>query len=88
MAAFAAREQVMRVQIMLRFLAKLLRLLLNLGFLTLIFFGLCFVGVARRFAEGLEQTVDWYRDNAWWWEPIRSAEYREYYERQYGHQLR
>jgi len=40
------------------------------------------------FAEGLEQTVDWYRDNAWWWEPIRSAEYREYYERQYGQQLR
>ena len=26
-----------------------------------------------RFAEGLERTVDWYRDNAWWWEPIRSG---------------
>ncbi len=37
-----------------------------------------------RFAEGLEQTVAWYRENAWWWEPIRSGDYREYYERQYG----
>ena len=42
---------------------------------------------SRRFAEGLEQTVAWYRDNAWWWEPIRSGEYREYYERQYGRRL-
>jgi dTDP-glucose 4,6-dehydratase len=41
-----------------------------------------------RFDEGLERTVAWYRDNAWWWEPIRSGEYRAYYERQYGHALR
>jgi dTDP-glucose 4,6-dehydratase len=40
------------------------------------------------FEQGLEETVDWYRDNAWWWEPIRSVEYREYYERQYGQKLR
>jgi dTDP-glucose 4,6-dehydratase len=40
-----------------------------------------------RFADGLERTVQWYRDNAWWWEPIRSGEYREYYERQYGSAL-
>jgi dTDP-glucose 4,6-dehydratase len=39
------------------------------------------------FAEGLPQTVDWYRDNAWWWEPIRSGDYRAYYERQYGRPL-
>jgi dTDP-glucose 4,6-dehydratase len=41
-----------------------------------------------RFAEGLDRTVDWYRDNAWWWEPIRSGDYRAYYERQYGRSLR
>jgi len=39
------------------------------------------------FAEGLQQTVDWYRENTWWWEPIRSGDYREYYERQYGRAL-
>jgi dTDP-glucose 4,6-dehydratase len=37
-----------------------------------------------RFDQGLEETVAWYRDNAWWWEPIRSGDYREYYQRQYG----
>jgi dTDP-glucose 4,6-dehydratase len=40
-----------------------------------------------RFAEGLERTVEWYRENTWWWEPIRSGEYRAYYERQYGRAL-
>jgi dTDP-glucose 4,6-dehydratase len=40
-----------------------------------------------RFAEGLERTVSWYRDNPSWWEPIRSGDYRAYYERQYGKAL-
>jgi dTDP-glucose 4,6-dehydratase len=40
-----------------------------------------------RFAEGLERTVEWYRANDWWWAPIRSGEYREYYERHYGRPL-
>jgi dTDP-glucose 4,6-dehydratase len=39
------------------------------------------------FAEGLERTVQWYRDNEPWWEPIRSGEYRAYYEQQYGRAL-
>ncbi len=39
------------------------------------------------FADGLARTVDWYRDNNAWWEPIRSGEYREYYERHYGRAL-
>jgi dTDP-glucose 4,6-dehydratase len=39
------------------------------------------------FAEGLDATVAWYRENTWWWEPIRSGDYREYYERQYGTKL-
>jgi dTDP-glucose 4,6-dehydratase len=41
-----------------------------------------------RFDEGLASTVQWYRDNEWWWEPIRSGAYREYYEQQYGRALR
>jgi dTDP-glucose 4,6-dehydratase len=40
------------------------------------------------FAEGLERTVDWYRDNTWWWEAIRSGAYREYYEQHYGRALK
>jgi len=39
------------------------------------------------FRDGLGQTVDWYRENTWWWEPIRSGSYRAYYERQYGRAL-
>jgi dTDP-glucose 4,6-dehydratase len=40
-----------------------------------------------RFDDGLARTVDWYRDNAWWWEPIRSGDYLHYYQRQYGRSL-
>jgi dTDP-glucose 4,6-dehydratase len=40
-----------------------------------------------RFEEGLQETVAWYRENSWWWEPIRSGDYRAYYERQYGQAL-
>jgi dTDP-glucose 4,6-dehydratase len=40
------------------------------------------------FLEGIAATVDWYRKNASWWEPIRSGDYREYYQRQYGQELR
>jgi dTDP-glucose 4,6-dehydratase len=51
---------------------------------------LCGLGweARTRFDEGLAQTVEWYRENAWWWEPIRSGAYREYYERQYGRALK
>jgi dTDP-glucose 4,6-dehydratase len=36
---------------------------------------------------GLTETVAWYRDHRDWWEPIKSGEYREYYERQYAARL-
>jgi dTDP-glucose 4,6-dehydratase len=39
------------------------------------------------FEQGIERTVAWYRDNEAWWGPLRSGEYREYYERQYGRAL-
>jgi len=39
------------------------------------------------FDEGLAATVDWYRTNRAWWEPIKSGSYREYYERQYAERL-
>ena len=40
-----------------------------------------------RFGEGLQRTVAWYRERRDWWEPIRSGDYRAYYERQYGRTL-
>ena len=40
------------------------------------------------FDDGIERTVEWYRDNEWWWKPIRSGDYLAYYERQYGSELR
>jgi dTDP-glucose 4,6-dehydratase len=45
-------------------------------------------GPLTRFEDGLPRTVDWYRENEWWWAPIRSGEYRDYYERHYGRSLR
>ena len=41
----------------------------------------------RTLADGLPETVEWYRANRAWWEPIKSGEYREYYERQYAERL-
>src|SRR6478609_9751095 len=38
-------------------------------------------------ADGLPQTVAWYRDNREWWAPIKSGEYLEYYRRQYAARL-
>ncbi len=36
------------------------------------------------FEEGLAQTVAWYRDNSAWVERVKSGEYRNWYERNYG----
>ncbi len=38
----------------------------------------------RSFEEAIAATVAWYRDQRAWWEPIKSGEYRRYYEEQYG----
>jgi len=36
------------------------------------------------FEEGLAATVAWYAERRDWWEPIKSGEWRAYYERQYA----
>jgi dTDP-glucose 4,6-dehydratase len=41
----------------------------------------------KEFEDGLRETVEWYRDNRDWWEPLKSGEYRAYYEKQYGARL-
>ena len=41
----------------------------------------------RDFGTSLAETVEWYRANRAWWEPIKSGAYREYYTRQYAERL-
>jgi len=42
----------------------------------------------RAWEEGIRSTIDWYRDNRDWWEPIkRSDDFREYYDKQYATRL-
>jgi dTDP-glucose 4,6-dehydratase len=42
---------------------------------------------SRSFEDGLAATVDWYREHRPWWEPLKSGEYRRYYEQQYAARL-
>ena len=39
------------------------------------------------FEESLEDTVQWYVKNEWWWRKIKSGEYRGYFEEQYRKRL-
>ena len=38
------------------------------------------------FADGLPAVVEWYRENPWWWRPIKEQDpaFRAYYQTQYG----
>jgi dTDP-glucose 4,6-dehydratase len=38
------------------------------------------------FEQGLDATVAWYRENEWWWRPIKEQDpaFRAYYQAQYG----
>ncbi len=35
------------------------------------------------FDTGLKMTIDWYLENRWWWEKIKSGEFKEYYKKMY-----
>jgi dTDP-glucose 4,6-dehydratase len=37
--------------------------------------------------DGLQATIEWYREQRGWWDRIKSGEYRKYYEQQYGERL-
>ena len=39
------------------------------------------------FDDALRETVAWYVANEWWWRKIKSGEYLEYYQQQYGERL-
>lgn len=35
------------------------------------------------FEEAMDFTIEWYRENRWWWEPLKSGEYLEFYRKHY-----
>jgi dTDP-glucose 4,6-dehydratase len=36
------------------------------------------------FGRGIKATVEWYGANRWWWEKIKSGEFKEYYRKMYA----
>ena len=36
------------------------------------------------FEEGLQKTIDWYKNNESWWKNIKSGDYQKYYEKNYS----
>jgi dTDP-glucose 4,6-dehydratase len=36
------------------------------------------------FEKALDETINWYKNNEWWWKPIKSGEFLKYYQKQYG----
>lgn len=39
------------------------------------------------FEDGLRQTIQWFKENDWWWRKIKTGEYLEYYRKQYAERL-
>jgi dTDP-glucose 4,6-dehydratase len=37
----------------------------------------------KDFEIGLKETIEWYKENEWWWKKLKSGEYLEYYKKQY-----
>ncbi|MBN1154261.1 dTDP-glucose 4,6-dehydratase [candidate division KSB1 bacterium] len=42
---------------------------------------------SNQLETALNETIDWYASNRWWWEKIKSGEYLDYYKSQYGSEL-
>lgn len=42
----------------------------------------------HEFSQGLAETVQWYQEHQAWWQPLKSGDYRAYYEQQYGQRLK
>ncbi len=38
----------------------------------------------HQFEDAMEETIRWYMENEDWWRPIKSGEFKEYYEEKYG----
>ena len=39
------------------------------------------------FETGVAETIDWFKQNEWWWRPIKSGEFKAYYAQQYAERL-
>lgn len=39
---------------------------------------------AADFESEMKSTIDWYRNNRWWWEKIKSGDFKKYYQEQYS----
>ena len=37
--------------------------------------------------DAIRKTVEWYRDNEWWWRKVRNESFDAYYQKQYGERL-
>lgn len=37
-----------------------------------------------KFEDAIRETIRWYKNNDWWWKPLKSGEYLEYYKKQYN----
>jgi dTDP-glucose 4,6-dehydratase len=42
---------------------------------------------SRDFETEMAETVEWFKKNEGWWRPIKSGEFKAYYEQQYGERL-
>jgi dTDP-glucose 4,6-dehydratase len=42
---------------------------------------------AHDFESALAETVGWYRQNEWWWRPLKGGDFKTYYAQQYGARL-
>lgn len=40
------------------------------------------------FVDGIEKTIEWYKQNKKWWMKIKSGKYRSYYKEMYGERLK
>jgi len=41
----------------------------------------------RNWEDAMEETVNWYKENQWWWRKIKSGEFEAYYRQQYAERL-
>jgi dTDP-glucose 4,6-dehydratase len=36
------------------------------------------------FDVAMKKTIEWYKNNGWWWKKIKTGEYLDYYKKQYS----